>query len=220
MITVIVVDPTRLFREVVRSYLEREADVDVVGTADHAEEAIALIEEKQANVVLIEADMPKFGAIKAARIIKKVSPSTSVIYLTENKDLETIYRALANGADGYLLKDMYPDMLIQSIRNAARGEHVLSGEVAKIIVDQVRKDHLKVGDILARRLEMKGISLRHREKDVVGLLYKNYTNQQISKELHLSEGTIKNYISEIYVKLGINQRDKVIHYLHNLLQRN
>ncbi|WP_047983565.1 response regulator [Ornithinibacillus californiensis] len=215
MITVLVVDPVRIVREGIRTLIEKEADMKVVATAENNEQAIQLAQTHKPDVVLLE--IPNKEAVQTCTKIREVHPHARVIYLTENKDIELIFRGIANGVDGFLVKDLYPDMLCQAIRDAARGQHVIAGDVAKLLVDQVRKFTMDVSLIIGKKLENKGFHITKRELDILALLTQGHSNHQIAKELHLSEGTIKNYISEIYMKLGVNQRDKVIKFIEDLL---
>lgn len=109
-------------------------------------------------------------------------------------------------------------MLCQAIRDAARGQYVISGEIAKVIVNSVRKLTLNKNQLLAKRLEHKGIYLTRRELEIARLMIEGLNNQQIALQLHITEGTVKNYISYIYMKLGIKKREKVIQFLTNLLK--
>ncbi|WP_197025060.1 response regulator transcription factor [Paucisalibacillus sp. EB02] len=217
MITVLVVDPLRLYREGIRTLINTEPDMKVVEAVKNGELAIERVVSVKPDVVVMDVEMPGLDAIKTCSQIRDISPETSVIYLTQNNDIDIIYRGIVNGADGFLSKELFPDMLCQAIRDASRGQNVISGEIAKIIVNHIRKLSMSESQILEKRLEHKGIYLTKREMDIVQLILRRYTNNQISKYLHLTEGTVKNYISNIYLKIGINHRNKVITFLEDLL---
>lgn len=218
LITVLVVDPWRIIREGIRTLIDKEPDIEVIGAAGTGEETIQIVKELQPDVVVMDVELPDLKAIKARSLIREVNPDTRVIYLTDKQDSDMIFHGIANGADGILVKQLYPDMLCQAIRDAARGQYVISGEIAKVIVNSVRKLTLNKNQLLAKRLEHKGIHFTRRELEIASLMMDGHTNQQIATQLHISEGTVKNYISYIYMKLGIKKRDKVIQFLTNLLK--
>lgn len=218
LITVLVIEPWRLIREGIRTLIDKEPDLEVIGAVGTRKEAIQQVEKLQPDVVVVDVDLPDLEAIKARSKIREVNPDTKVIYLTEKTDVEMIFHGIANGADGFLVKQLYPDMLCQAIRDAARGQYVISGEIANVIVNSVRKLTLNKNQLLSKRLEHKGIYFTRRELEIASLLIDGHANQQIANQLHISEGTVKNYISYIYMKIGIKKRDKAIQFLTSLLE--
>lgn len=218
MITVLVVEPWRLIREGIRTLIDKEPDLEVIGAVGTKKEAIQQIEKLQPDVVVVDVDLPNLEGIKACSKIREVNSETRVIYLTEKKDVEMIFQGIASGADGFLVKQLYPDMLCQAIRDAARGQYVISGEIANVIVNSVRKLTLNENQLLAKRLEHKGIHFTRRELEIARLMMDGHANRQIADQLHISEGTVKNYISYIYIKLGIKKRDKAMKFLTSLLK--
>ncbi|WP_164667772.1 response regulator [Virgibacillus doumboii] len=218
MIKVMLVEDQRLFREGVEAIIKNTDDIQVTGTAQCGRSAIEMLKQQQPDVVLMDIHMPEMDGIKTTVHIKENHPGVKVVMLTSMADEELVIRGINVGADGFLLKDLYAERLIQSIRDAARGQPVLSGEVAQILVDKIRELTLDDKQILSKRLENRGINLTVRELDIIYLFMDGHSNKKIAQKLFLGEGTIKNYISEIYSKLNIHKRHKAIEYLKNLLK--
>ncbi|MFC4557946.1 response regulator [Virgibacillus kekensis] len=219
MIKVILVEDQRLFREGTELLINNTDDIKVVGMAGNGEEAINLLKKEKPDVVLMDIHMPGMDGIKTTVYLKENHPDVKVVMLTSAADEELVIRGINVGADGFLLKNLYHDNLIQAIRNAYRGQSVLSGEVAEILVNKIRKLTLDQKQILGRRLENRGIQLTKRELDIAYLFMDGYTNTMIAQKLFLGEGTIKNYVSEIYNKLNIRHRKDAISYLRQLLKQ-
>lgn len=218
VIKVMLVENQRLFRQGIKSIINNTKDIKVFNMAENGEMAIKLLEHEQPDVVLMDVHMPEMDGIKTTVHLKENYPSIKVIMLTSSVDEELIIRGINVGADGLLLKNLYQENLIQSIRDAHRGQTVLSGEVATILVNKICELTLDQKQILGKRLENRGINLTNRELDIAYLLMDGHSNTLIAQRLFLGEGTIKNYISEIYNKLNIRHRKDVINYLKRLLQ--
>ncbi|RDW20744.1 LuxR C-terminal-related transcriptional regulator [Oceanobacillus chungangensis] len=144
-------------------------------------------------------------------------PKIKVVLLTTNADDDFVISGIITGADGLLLKSLYADKLINCIRDAYLGEMVLSGEVSRILANRIRELTLDKKQILALRLERSGYQYTNRELDVIYLLMEGNTNNQIANHLFLSEGTVKNYISEIYNKVNIRNRVNAVSYFKDLI---
>lgn len=218
MIKIMLVEDQRLFREGVEALISNTDDIEVIGMAESGESAIELLQHEQPDVILMDIHMAEMDGIKTTVYIKENHPSVKVVMLTTIAEEELVIRGINVGADGFLLKDLYPDNLIQSIRDAARGQSVLSGKVATILVNKIRELTLDKKQILGKRLENRGINLTARELDIAYLFMGGHSNKIIAQKLFLGEGTIKNYISEVYSKLNIRNRHEAINYLKNLLK--
>ncbi|RYG73015.1 response regulator transcription factor [Lentibacillus lipolyticus] len=218
MIKVMLVDDQRLFREGVEALIRETEDIKVIGVAANGESAIEILEHEIPDVVLMDIHMPGMDGIKTTVHMKVFYPSLKVVMLTSFADDELVIRGVNVGADGFLLKDLDPDNLTQSIRNAAGGQNVLSGEAARILVTHVRELTLDKEQILGKRLENRGFSLTKRELDVAHLIIRGDTNKAIARKLYLGEGTVKNYISAIYHKLNTRNRKETEYYLRHILK--
>src|SRR5690625_1634484 len=206
MIKVLLVNGQRLFNEAVKALLFPERDMFVVGSATTGEDAVDRLNIKLPDVVLRDVHMPDVDGIKMTMHIKDNYPHIKVIFLTTFSNKQLVIAGIAAGADGFLLKNIDSDSLLQSIRNAYRDQVVFSGEVAKILAKAVIEVRYDPHEILKAKLEKRDIYLSHRELEVASLIIDKCTNKEISQKLYLSEGTIKNYISEIYSKLNVRTR--------------
>ncbi|MFD1362334.1 response regulator transcription factor [Lentibacillus salinarum] len=209
----LLVEDQRLFVEGIKALLDTQDDMTIVGIATNGEEALKRVSERQPDIVLMDIHMPELDGITATARIKETYPGVKVIMLTTDIDEELAIRGISVGADGFLIKELYPDTLYQTIRDAYRGQTVISGEVASILARKIRELTMDRKGILGKRLENRGIHLTGREQEIARLLMDHYTNRQIADKIHLGPGTIKNYISEIYQKLGIHNREQAIDYL-------
>ncbi|MTW88005.1 response regulator [Virgibacillus dakarensis] len=214
---VLVVEDQRLFREGIHALIDGKEDINVIGMAENGYEAIQMTDELLPDVVLMDIHMPDLDGIKATAKIKKLHPTVKVVLLTTVAEEDLVIRAIAVGADGYLVKALYPDTLHRAIHDAYRGEVVFSGEAAKILATRIRELMLNKKQILAKRLENQNLFFTKRELDIAYLLMNDKTNKQISLELFIGEGTVKNYISEIYYKLGVRRRKEATNFLKSLL---
>lgn len=219
MINVMLVEDQRLFSEGVEALISNTADIRVVGIASNGKEAIDTFKKCLPDVVLMDIHMPELDGIKATIKIKENNPDIKVILLTTYADEDLIVTGINAGADGFLLKSLRAASLIRCIRDVYENEIVLSGPAARILAEKIRAQTYSKKQILERKLRNRNISLSKRELDITYLLLQNYTNKQIAENLFLSEGTIKNYISELYHKFAIPNRKELIQYLQKVLNR-
>lgn len=216
MIKVLLVEDQRLFSEGIKALLATEADIKVVGMVSHGREAIEQIEELQPHIVLMDVHMPEVDGIKATIYMKQNYPDVKVILLTTYADVDLITDGLTVGAKGFLLKSLDAARLVRSIRDVYEDQIVISGEVARMLANKLREYKYDKKEILGRNLANEAIYLSKRELDVAFLLLDDSTNKYMAQRLYLSEGTVKNYISEIYNKIGIRNRKDIISYLRSL----
>ncbi|MED0672443.1 response regulator transcription factor [Aneurinibacillus aneurinilyticus] len=217
MIKILIADDQTLMREGLRTILDLEDDMHVVGTAGNGQETYEMVHKLMPDIVLMDIKMPVMDGIESTKKIKKKFPQTIVLILTTFAEDEYIIEGLANGASGFLLKDMQGDKLIATIRDAARGQMMLPAVIAAKLA--ARLSHFSSqaqSAIHTERLKEQGIELSEREKEIASLMLLGMSNRQIAKSLFISEGTVKNYISVIYTKIGTNERSKAILYLKEL----
>ncbi len=201
-ITVLIADDHPVVRHGLRTFLELQKDVRVVGEAATGEEAIALVAELVPEVVLMDLVMPGVDGIEATRRIRDVSPSTRVIVLTSFAEDDKVFPAIRAGATGYLLKDVEPQQLVEAVRAAHRGEPLLHPKVAARLMEAVGG----AGDAPAVE------ELTGRELDVLRLLARGLQNKAIAAELVVSEKTVKTHVSNILSKLHLNDRTQAALY--------
>ena len=200
-ITLLIVDDHTVVRQGVRTLLDMHPDIQVIGEAESAEEALLLVEELVPDVVLLDLLLPGMNGVEATRQIKRISPRSQIVVLTSYAEDEHLFPALRAGALSYLLKDIRPRELAESIRKAARGESVLHSRVAASMIAEVRRTPRKVPPAFA--------DLTSRELEVLQLLADGQTNAGIAEQLVLSEKTVRGYVSNILSKLHLADRTQV-----------
>ena len=199
-IRVLLVDDHDLFRTGLRDILEGEG-LDIVGEAATGSEAIAHVEELAPDVVVMDLNMPAMGGVEATRHIAEISPLTHVVMLTISDEDSDVTDAILAGACGYLLKDASIQELVAGIRAAAHGEALISPHIAGKVLQRVRATSADSGIEALIRTE-----LSDREIEVLKLIANGQDNAVIAAELHISPKTVKNHISNILMKLQIDNR--------------
>jgi DNA-binding NarL/FixJ family response regulator len=207
MIKVLIVDDQELIRESLSIVLGGEADFEIVGLAEQGEMAIDLTKQLSPNVVLMDIHMPLMNGVEATSQIKSQFPEVKVIILTTFEELSTVRDALAAGAEGYLLKAIHPKDLAAGIRSVHHGGTLITQEIAKQLISQWinPSDHA-----IEEKIKKNNFGLTEREIEVLGELSNGATNREIARKLFLTEGTVKNYISNIYSKLDVTGRHKAV----------
>ncbi|MBI4213326.1 MAG: response regulator transcription factor [Chloroflexi bacterium] len=204
--TVALVDDQRLLREGLRTLLELQPDVRVIGEASDGIEAEALVARLQPRVMLMDLRMPRRDGVEATQRITSRWPGVRILVLTTYDDDQLVFAALDAGAAGYLLKDVGSDALADAIRAASRGEAPLQPRIAGKVLRRLRSHR---GN--AARLQ-NAVDLTARETEVLRLLGTGATNREIAERLVLTDGTVKNYISAILSKTGLHDRTQAALY--------
>ena len=205
-IKVMIVDDQVILSEGIRSVLASSDALDVIATAADGKEALDLMEQGQVpDVALLDIRMPNMNGVVTTGEIKKRFPSVKVLILTTFDDSDYILSAINNGACGYLLKDISAPALIDAIKNAYAGDTILPAKIAKKITDAAK---MVTSD---REIKLrKAFGLSDREVEIAVMIYEGVNNRQIASALNLSDGTARNYISAIYLKLGCDGRADAI----------
>lgn len=201
-ISVFIVDDHPVVRQGLRTFLETQSDLDIVGEASNGEDAVKLIENSVPDVVLMDLVLPGIDGIEATRLAREVSPSTKVIVLTSFADDEKVFPAIKAGAAGYLLKDVEPTQLADAIRAVQRGEALLHPTVAAKLMQEVSADERRAP----------GGDLTERELEVLRLIARGMSNREIASELTVSEKTVKTHVSNILAKLHLADRTQAALY--------
>jgi DNA-binding NarL/FixJ family response regulator len=199
-IRVVVVDDHDLFRTGLRNLLE-EQGVNVVGEAANGQSAIRLASELAPEVVIMDLNMPGLTGVETTRHLAGIAPLTRVVVLTISADDDDVMNALMAGACGYLLKDSSIQDLITGIRAAASGESLISPQIAAKVLQRLRSQSTSEDAAATIRAE-----LSDREIEVLKLIANGKDNAQIARELFISPKTVKNHISNILMKLQIDNR--------------
>jgi DNA-binding NarL/FixJ family response regulator len=197
---VVVVDDHDLFREGLRNLLE-EQGVNVVGEAPNGQTAIRLASDLTPDVVVMDLNMPGLTGVETTRQLAGIVPLTRVLVLTISADDEDVMNAVMAGACGYLLKDASIQDLVTGIRAAAAGESLISPQIAAKVLQRLRSQATSEDAAATIRAE-----LSDREIEVLKLIANGKDNAQIARELFISPKTVKNHISNILMKLQIDNR--------------
>ncbi|MEU4267898.1 response regulator transcription factor [Streptomyces sp. NPDC026092] len=202
-IRVVVADDEPLIRAGIRMILTSDEDIEVVAEAANGREAIEHVRAHAADVVLLDIQMPVLDGLSALPELRRVAPSTRVIVLTTFGERENVLRALEHGGAGFLLKDTAPAELIRAVRAAAAGDAYLSPAATRHVVEQ-----LASGREVARAEQARGrvAALSEKEREVLALLGEGLSNADAGRRLHMSEATVKTYVSRILAKLGCENR--------------
>ena len=197
---VLVVDDHDLFRAGLRNLLE-EQGVNVVGEAENGETAIRLTSDLAPDVVIMDLNMPGAGGVETTRRLSSLAPLSRVVVLTISTDDDDVMNAVMAGACGYLLKDSSIQELIAGIRAASEGESLISPQIAAKVLQRLRAQSKDADAAETIRAE-----LSDRELQVLKLIANGKDNAQIARELFISPKTVKNHISNILMKLQIENR--------------
>ena len=199
-VRVLLVDDHDLFRTGLRNLLEQQG-VDIVGEAASGTEALKLVREGAPDVVIMDLNMPGMGGVEATRHMSRDAPLTRVIVLTISEEEQDVMDAILAGACGYLLKDASIQDLMQGIEAASVGESLISPHIAGKVLQHVRATTAAPEAAATIRAE-----LSDREIEVLKLIANGKDNANIAAELHISPKTVKNHISNILMKLQIDNR--------------
>ncbi|WP_227874271.1 response regulator [Tumebacillus algifaecis] len=216
---IVLADDQVLLRDALKTIINLEDDMEVIATAGNGLEAFEKAKELQPDLVLMDIKMPGVNGIEGITIIKKHLPEMKVLILTTFDEEDFIVEGLLKGAVGYLLKDIQGDKLIQSIREAVNGQLMLPVQVANRLA--ARLHHLSTPEQKSaeeERSKRRGFYLTDREREVAVLMVQGLKNRQIADALFMSEGTVKNYVSVIYSKVGIHDRATVVTLLQEMLE--
>ncbi|MBE9257467.1 MULTISPECIES: response regulator transcription factor [Aphanizomenonaceae] len=202
MITVLLVDDQSLIRQGLRALLELEIDIEIVGEAENGQTAINLVEKLQPNVILMDIRMPIMDGVAATKEINQHFPHSKILILTTFDDDEYVKAGLQNGAMGYLLKDTPSEELAVAIRAVDKGYSQLGPGIVKKLVTQFPATLPQAVLAVPPHLT----ELTPREKEVLRLIAIGDNNREIAKKLYISEGTVKNHVTNMLNRLNLRDR--------------
>ncbi|MCA9896650.1 MAG: response regulator transcription factor [Ardenticatenaceae bacterium] len=203
-IRILLVDDQALFREGLHTLLSVHDDLQVVGEASNGQEAIDAVGKLAPDVVLMDLRMPVLNGVAATRQISESSPNSRVIVLTTFDDDDYIFDGLRAGAVGYLLKDVPSAKLVEAIRAAARGESFLQPSVAAKVVAEFSRMSGPGKTAVPQQDLVEPLS--DRELEILGVLATGASNREIANQLFITEGTVKNHVTNILGKLAVRDR--------------
>jgi|SRR5829696_6453893 len=196
----VIADDHELARAGLRSMIDGEQGLEIVGEAATGREAVALCRRLQPQIALLDMRMPEMDGLAATRAIRKECPETSVVIITMHENPDYFFEALKAGAVGYLLKDASRREVIGAIRRVLRGESLLNHDLAAQMVRRLAEQPSAPNAPLPRE------RLTPREHEVLRLLAQGQTNREIAKTLLVSAGTVKIHVEHILAKLGVSDR--------------
>lgn len=196
---IILVDDHEVVRLGLKALLERHDHFDIVAEASTADEALARVHQYRPDVVVMDIRLPGRNGIEATREIKEAFPDVDIIMLTSYAEDELLFDAIRAGASGYVLKQIGNDDLVRALEAVGRGEALLDPKLTQRVFDRVRDAEREAEASVFRELS-------EQEMRVLSLVAEGNTNKEIARTLHLSNGTVRNYVSNLLHKLGVSNR--------------
>ena len=203
MIKVLIADDQEIVCEGLKRILQSDPDIKVIGIANNGQQALDLINHQTPDIVLMDLQMPIMNGVQAIRQLRKTYPDLPVLVLTTYMDDKWLFDAIRAGATGYLLKDRPRHELLEAIKGTVSGEAYLDPSVAKKVLNQVASapEPIQFDE---------SIEISERERDILTLLVEGLSNAEIAQRLFLSEGTVRNYLSSLFVKLEVSDRTQAV----------
>jgi two-component system response regulator DevR len=206
-IRVFLLDDHEIVRRGIAELIGLQSDLEVVGEAGTAAEAIIRITASQPDVAILDVRLPDGNGIEVCREVRSLFPNIHVLMLTSYSDDEALFNAIMAGASGYVLKEIRGTDLITAIRQVAAGQSLLDPSVTERVLERLRSGNKE-------KDELSGLT--GQEKTILNLIGEGMTNRQIGEQMHLAEKTIKNYVSGLLAKLGMERRTQAAAYVARL----
>jgi two-component system response regulator DevR len=206
-VRVFLLDDHEIVRRGVKELLEAEGDLEVVGEAGTAAEALARIPPTQPDVAVLDVRLPDGDGVQVCREIRSAHPEIHCLMFTSFADDEALFQAIMAGASGYVLKQIKGADVVEAVRAVAAGRSLLDASVTARVVQRLR-DGREEDELLAR--------LSPQERNILRLIADGLTNRQIAEQVHLAEKTVKNYVSNLLSKLGMERRTQAAVYAARL----
>lgn len=205
MIKVLIVDDQYLIREGLRMMLSLYEGIEIVGEVSNGKEAIQVLEKLEVDLLLMDVRMPVMDGVEATKAIKEKYPDVKVLILTTFDEDEYIFEALQNGADGYLLKDISSENLVGAINIVFEGNMLLQPDIAKKVVRNIDRKTNTSGNFYKDIYNL----LTKKEYEIAFLIGEGKSNKEISSLLYITEGTVKNHVTNILSKLELRDRTQL-----------
>jgi DNA-binding NarL/FixJ family response regulator len=206
-IKVLIVDDHAIVRQGLRTFIDLQDDMQVVGEGVNGAEAIELARQLQPDIVLLDLVMPQMSGVEATSRIIEGSPKSRVLILTSFGEDDKVFPAIRAGAQGYLLKDIHPNDLVQAVREAYQGQVQLHPDIAKKLMSAVAGTSSQETRPIGDQAASPGLdALTEREREVLHLIAQGLNNREIAGRMIISEKTVKTHVSSILSKLGLEDR--------------
>jgi two-component system, NarL family, response regulator DevR len=202
MIRVFLLDDHEIVRRGLAEMIDAEPDLEVVGEASTAHQAVGRIAATSPDVAILDVHLPDGNGVDVCREVRSAQPTVQCLILTGFDDDQAASAAVLAGASGYVLKDIRGNHLVESVRRVARGESILPPTVSRTVLERIQATAADPGRV----------DLTARERQVLGLIADGLTNRQIGERLELAEKTVKNYVSGLLAKLGMERRTQAAVY--------
>lgn len=203
---VMLVDDHEVVRQGIRALLEAEDDLEIVAEASDGEEALGLAKTYRPHVVVMDVRMPGLGGVEACRALRDDDPDVQVIMLTSFSDDEALFNSIMAGAAGFVLKQIRGNDLVEAVRTVGSGGSLLDPGVTKRVLERLRKAKFEDKDPKLARLSPQ-------EERILDMIAEGMTNREIAGQIHLSDKTVKNYVSTILQKLEVARRAEAASYV-------
>jgi two-component system, NarL family, response regulator DevR len=206
-VRVFLLDDHEIVRRGVKELLEAEGDLEVVGEAGTAQEALARVPPTRPDVAVLDVRLPDGDGVEVCREIRSAHPDIHCLMLTSFADDEALFQAIMAGASGYVLKQIKGADVVEAVRSVAKGQSLLDPSVTARVLERLRAGPDE-DELLAR--------LSPQERNILRLIADGLTNRQIAEQVHLAEKTVKNYVSNLLSKLGMERRTQAAVYAARL----
>jgi two-component system, NarL family, response regulator DevR len=208
-IRVFLLDDHEVVRRGLRDLLESDGDIEIVGESGSAQEATSRIPALRPDVAVLDARLPDGSGIDVCRDVRSVDPSIKALILTSYDDDEALFAAILAGASGYVLKQIGGNDLVDGVRRVAAGQSLLDPTLIARVLERVRTGGKEQPELM---------SLTEQERKILALVAEGLTNRQIGERVFLAEKTVKNYVSSILSKLGLERRTQAAVLASKLLR--
>ena len=210
VVRIFLLDDHEVVRRGLTELFDAEDDLEVVGEAGTAEQALTRIPSARPDVAVLDLRLPDGDGVEVCREVRSAHPETQCVILTSYADDEAVFNAIMAGAAGYLLKDVRGAELVEGVRKVAQGQSLLDPLVTKRVLERLRR-----GPEEDERLS----GLTDQERRILSFIAEGLTNRQIGEQMFLAEKTVKNYVSNVLMKLGMERRTQAAAYAARLAER-
>lgn len=210
-VRVFLLDDHEIVRQGIRTFLEASGDIEVVGESGSAVEAAARIPALRPDVAILDARLPDGSGIEVCRTVRSVDPTINALILTSYDDDEALFSAIMAGASGYVLKEVKSSDLLSAVRHVAAGMSLIDPTLTARVLERVRNPVTKAPELA---------ELTDQEMQLLEYIAEGLTNRQIGERMYLAEKTVKNYVSSVLSKLGVERRTQAAVLAAKLLDKN